>query len=131
MSYDALLEAHERDVTRVPDLLVWQELTGSGESATIAVSKVVFAGEVAGNGQQTPILGIVAAIEDLNKFKTVSELQGYLGFCDYYSGFIKMYAQYAAPMTAMLQDNREETKKGSKRALVWNEVSNRAFEGMK
>ena len=34
-------------------------------------------------------------------------------------------------MTTMLKGNREETKKGSKMALVWNEDSDRAFEGMK
>ena len=42
-----------------------------------------------------------------------------------------MYAEYAAPMTTMLKGNREETKKGSKKALVWNAESYRAFEGMK
>ena len=31
----------------------------------------------------------------------------------------------------MLKGNREETKKGSKKALVWNDESDRAFEGMK
>ena len=45
--------------------------------------------------------------------------------------YIKMYAEYAAPMMTMLKGNREETKKGSKKALVWNEESDRAFEGMK
>ena len=34
-------------------------------------------------------------------------------------------------MTTMLKGNREETKKGSKKALIWNEDSDRAFEGMK
>ena len=42
-----------------------------------------------------------------------------------------MYADYAAPVTTMLKGNREETKKGSKKALVWDEESYRAFEGMK
>ena len=42
-----------------------------------------------------------------------------------------MYAEYAAPMTTMLKGNREETKKGSKKALVWDAHSDRAFEGMK
>ena len=73
----------------------------------------------------------VAAIEPWEKPKTVSELRAYLGFCNYYSGYIKMYAEYAAPMTTMLKGNREETKKGSKKALVWTAESNRAFEGMK
>ena len=92
---------------------------------------MVFAGHVVGNGQRKPIPGKVAAIEQWEKPKTVSELRAYLGFCNYYSGYIKMYAEYAAPMTTMLKGNREETKKGSKKALVWTEESDRAFEGMK
>ena len=37
-------------------------LTGSSDKATIAVSEVVFAGHVVGNGQRKPIPGKVAAI---------------------------------------------------------------------
>ena len=124
MSYEELLEAHERDVTRVLDLLVRHKLTGSSDKATIA-------GHVVRNGQRRPIPGKVAAIEHREKPKTVSELRAYLGFCNYYSGYIKMYAEYAAPLTTMLKGNREETKKGSRKALVWNEEFDRAFEGMK
>ena len=131
MSYEELLEAHERDVTRVLDLLVRHKLTGSSAKATIAVSEVVSTGHVVGNGRRKPIPGIVAAIEHCEKPKTVSELRAYLGVCNYYSGYIKIYAEYAAPMTTMLKGNREETKTGSKKALVWNEESDRAFEGMK
>ena len=131
MSYDELLEAHERDATRALDLLVRHKLTGSSDKATIAVSEVVFAGHVVGNGQRKPIPGKVAAIEDWEKPKMVSELRAYLGFCNYYSGYIKMYAEHAAYMTAMLKGNLEENKKGSEKALVWNEESDRAFEGMK
>ena len=118
MSFDELLEAHQTDVTRVPDLLVRHKLTGSSDKATIAVSEVVFAGHVVVNGQLKPISGRVAAIEHWEKPKTVSELRAYLGFCNYYSGYIKMYAEYAAPMATMLKGNREEAKKGSKKALV-------------
>ena len=131
MSYDDLLEAHERDVTRVLNLLVQHNVTGSSDKATVAVSEVVLAGQVVGNGQQKPIPRKVAAIEHWEKPKTVSELRAYLAFCNYYSGYIKMYAEYAAPMTAMLKGNREETKKGSKKALVWHEESDRAFEGLR
>ena len=131
MSYEELLEAHERDVTRVLDLVVRHKLTGSSDKATIAVSEVVFAGHVVGNGQRKPIPGKVAAIEHWEKPKTVSELRAHLEFCTYYSGYIKMYAEYAAPMTTMLKGKRDETKKGSKKAPVWNEESDRAYEGMK
>ena len=105
MSYDELLEAHERVVTRVLDLLVRHKLTGSSDKATIAVSEVVFAGHVVGNGQRKPIPGKVAAIEHWEKPKTVSELRAYLGFCNCYSGNREVYAEYAAPMTAMLKGN--------------------------
>ena len=69
MSYEELLEAHERDVTRVLDLLVRHKLTGSSDKANIAVSEVVFAGHVVGNGQRKPIPGKVAAIEHWEKPK--------------------------------------------------------------
>ena len=92
---------------------------------------MIFAGHVVGNGQRKPIPGKLAAIEHWGKPKTVVEVPAYLGFCNCYSGYIKTYAKYAAPMTAMLKGNREETKKGSKKALVRNEESARAFEGMK
>ena len=120
MSCDELLEAHERDDSRVLYLLVRHKLTGSSDKATIAVSEVVFAGNVVGNGQRKPIPGMVAAIEHWEKRKTVSELRAYPGFCGYYSGYImrSMNAEYGAPMTAILKGSWEETKKGSKKALV-------------
>ena len=115
MSYEELQEAHERYVTRV---LVWHKLTGSSDKATIAVSEVLFAGHVVGNGQQKPIPGMVVATKHWEMPKTVSELRESLGWCDSYSGYFKMYAEYAARLTAMLKGNGEETKKGFKKVLV-------------
>ena len=57
----------------------------------------------------------------------MSKLRSYLALCNNYSGYIHMYAEYAALMTAMLKGNREVTKKRYKRALVWNEESDRAL----
>ena len=73
MTYDELLEAHERDVTRVLDLRVLQKLMNSIDKVTNAVSKVVLADHVVGKGQQKPIPGKVAAIEHWEKPKTVSD----------------------------------------------------------
>ena len=118
MSYDELLEAHEREVTRVLDLLVRHKLRSSSDKATIALSEVVFAGHVVGNGQRQPIPGKVAAIERWEKPKTVSEFRAYLGFGNYYSGYLKMYAEYADPIKAVLKGNGEVTRKGSRKPLV-------------
>ena len=112
-------------------MLVLQKLMSSSDKATIAVSEVVFTGHAVCNGQRKPIQGKVAAMEHWEKPKPVTELRAYLGFCNYYSGYIKMYAEYAAPLTTMLKDNREETQKGSKKALVKTDESDRAFEEMK
>ena len=118
MSYHELLGARERDLTRVLDLLIRHKLTGSSDIATIAVREVVCAGHVVCGGQGKTIPVKVVAIEHWDKPRTVSELRAYLGFCNYYSGYINIYAEYAAPMTAMLKSNREKTKKGSKKAVV-------------
>ena len=56
MSYEELLEANERDVTRVLDLLVQHKMTGSSDKATIAASEVVVAGHVVGMGIESPYL---------------------------------------------------------------------------
>ena len=37
-----------------------------------------------------------------------------MAFCSYYSSYIDMYAKYAAPVTAKLKGNQDETKNGSK-----------------
>ena len=131
MSYDDLLEAHERDVTKVLDLLVQQKLIGSSDKAIIAVSKVFFAGHVFDTGQRKPIPGKVAAPEHRKTPKMVSGLRAYLRLCNYYSVKSTMYAEYAAHITAMLKGNQEETRKGSKKMLVWKEESDRAVERMK
>ena len=124
MSYDELLEAHERDVTRVQDLLVRQKLTGSSDKATIAVSEVVFAGHVVGNGQGKPVPGKAAAIEHWEKPKTVSELRAYLGFCNYYSGYIKMYAEYAAPMKTKSNSRATERRPERGPRRLWSGMKN-------
>ena len=42
-----------------------------------------------------------------------------------------MYAEMAAPMTALLKGNRDETKKGSKKPIIWDDEANDAFQAMK
>ena len=79
------------------DLLVRHKLTGSSDKAIIPVSEVVFAGHVVGNRPRKPIPGKVAAIEQWEKPKTVSELRAYLGFCNYYSGYIKSMPSMQPP----------------------------------
>ena len=56
MSYDELLEAQEKDVTKLLDLLVEHKLTGNIDKATIAVSMVVSVGHVVSNADWKAML---------------------------------------------------------------------------
>ena len=93
--------------------------------------EVVYAGHVLSNLERKPISRKLAAIEHWKKPKTMSELRAYPGVLQLLLGYIMFHADYAAPMTAMRKGKREESGKGSKKALVWNEESNPAFEGIK
>ena len=131
MTDEEVLAAHEADLRRVLNLLVSLQLTGSADKATIAVNEVQFAGHVVGMGQRKPIPGKIAAVENWERPKTVSEMHAFLGFCNYYSGYVRMYAEMAARITALLRGNRDETKKGSKKRIIWDDEANDAFEAMK
>ena len=76
MSHNGLLEAHERDVTRVLGLLVRRKLRGSSDKVIIVVGEMVFAGHVVCNGQRKPIPVKVAAIEHCGSATTTRGTSG-------------------------------------------------------
>ena len=71
-SYDKLLDARDRGLTKVLDWLVGHKHTGSNDKATITISEVVIVGQVYGSGHRKPRPGNVAAIEHRERAKTVS-----------------------------------------------------------
>ena len=87
MTDEEVLAAHKTDERVVLDLLVSLQLTESADKATIAVHEVEFAGHVLDVRQDKPIPGKIAAVENWERPKTVSEMRAFLGFCNYYSGY--------------------------------------------
>ena len=81
ISYDELLAADERDITRVLDLLIWHKLMGSSDKGTIAVSEMVFTGHVVSNRQWKPVPGKVAAIYPLAEVREGVRTAGILTHC--------------------------------------------------
>ena len=96
MTDEEVLAAHKNDLGRVLDLVVLLQITGSAEKATIAANKVKVAGHVVGMGQRKPIRA-------QKRHKTLSEMRAFVGFCNYYSICVRMYAEMAALMTALLK----------------------------
>ena len=42
-----------------------------------------------------------------------------MGFCNYYSGYIRMYVDLSGPLHKMLQVGKFNGRKGSKKKLAW------------
>ena len=60
--------------------------------------------------------------------KFISELQSFMGFCNYYSGYVRMYADLSGPLHKMLQVGKLDGRKGSKKNLAWITEAEEAFD---
>ena len=60
--------------------------------------------------------------------KTITSLRGFLGFANYYSGYIENFAELVAPVQDKLKVAPGEGKKGSTVKVRWEKESVQAFE---
>ena len=95
-----LLEAQDRDVRKVMDLLKKEQLFADPDKCQFFVREVNFCGHLLGGGTRRPAPGKLMAIEKWERPKNISELRAFLGFTNYYSSYIHMYAE----MVARLQE---------------------------
>ena len=54
-----------------------------------------------------------------------------MGFCNYYSGYVWMYAELSGPLHKMLQVGKFDGRKGSKKKLAWTPEAEDAFSCLK
>ena len=62
---------------------------------------------------------------------TISELRSFMGFCNYYSAYVRMYAEPSGPLHQMLQVGRFAGRKGSKEKLAWTRLAEEALKTLK
>ena len=62
---------------------------------------------------------------------TVTALRGFLGLANYYSCYVPLYAQKAAPLMGLLCVGKREGRKGSKVPLKWGPEQVKAFGEVK
>ena len=62
---------------------------------------------------------------------TVTRLRAFLGFTNYYSGFVEGYANIVSPLMDSLQVNKKEGKKGSQKHVPWGPEQHTAFDSIK
>ena len=99
--------------------------------ASLFVKEVEFAGHVVGHGQRRPMPGKLASLHHLEKPQTISELRSFMGFCNYYLGYVRMYAELSGPLHKMLQVGKFNGRKGSKKKLAWTPEAEDAFSRLK
>ena len=131
MTEDELIEAHEKDLRRVLSELDKHNIVCKPTKASLFVREVQFAGHVVGHGQRRPMPGKLASLHHWEKPQTISELRSFMGFCNYYLGYVRMYAELSGPLHKMLQVGKFDGRKGSKKKLAWTPEAEDAFSRLK
>ena len=131
MTGEKLIEAHEKDFTRGLRVLDRHSMVCQPTKASPSVREVEFAGHVVGHGQRPPVLGILPPLCHWKEPQTISEPRFFVGFCNYYSGNARMYADLSGPLHKMLQVGKFVVRKGSKKKLAWTTEAVESFEKLK
>ena len=131
MTEDELIEAHEKDLRRVLSELDKHNMVCKPTKASLFPREVDFAGHVVGHGQRRPMPGKLVSLRHWGKPQTISELRSFMGFCNYYSGYVRMYVELSGPLHKMLQVGKFEGQKGSKKKLAWTPEAEDAFSRLK
>ena len=131
MSEDDLIKADEKDLGRVLDSLDRHERICKPTPASLFVKEVDFAGHVVGHGQPRLMPGKLAALNHWEPPTNISELRSFLGFCNFFSGYVRMYAELSGPLHKTLQVGKFDGRKGSKKRLAWTTEAEEALETLK
>ena len=131
MTEDELIDAHEKDLRQVLSELNKHNMVCKPTKASLFVKEVEFAGHVVGHGQRRPMPGKLASLHHWEKPQTISELRSFMGFCSYYSGYVRMYAELSGPLHKMLQVGKFDGRQGGKKKLAWTPEAEDAFNRLK
>ena len=131
MTEDELIEAHEKDLRRVLSELDKHNMVCKPTKASLFVKEMEFSGHVVGHRQRRPMPGKLASLHHWERPQTISELRSFMGFCNYYSGYVRMYAELSGPLHKMLQVGKFDGRKGSKKKLAWTPEAEDAFSRLK
>ena len=117
MTEDELIEAHENDLRRVLSELDKHNMVCKPTKASLFVKEVEFAINVVGHGQRRPMPWKLASLHHWEKPQTISELRSFMGFCNYYSGYVRMYAELSDRCTRCCRWGSSMAGRGAKRSL--------------
>ena len=126
-----LLKNHVEDVRRVFQTLAENDILVNPKKVQMFMREVEFCGHILREGRRSPAPGKLMALQKWELPRVVTQLRGFLGLTNYYSSYVKEYADMAGPLTSKLQLNKQEGKKGSQKVLKWTHEEIQAFENLK
>ena len=131
MSEDELIKAPKKDLRGVLGVLDRHQMVCKPTKASLFVKEVEFAGHLVGHGQFRPMPGKLAALNRLERPTTIRELRSFIGFCNYFSGCVRMYAELSGPLHKMLQVGKFDGRKGRDKKLACTTEAQEALETLK
>ncbi len=109
------MEQPHRDIRRVLRELGRERIVAEDRKFKFLVQEVQVCGHIRGGGRRRPEPGKLMAVEKWEILRTVSALQGFLGFANYYAAYVPRYAELVADLAKLLKVGREDGKKGNKK----------------
>ena len=128
---EEIIHNHTKHLRAVLKTLAEQRLMCSPEKSAFFQKEVEFLGHIIREGVRKPAPGKLLPIQKWELPRTVTELRGFLGLANYFSEYVKEYAEVAAPLMAKLKLSREDGKKGSKKAVIWEQLDIESFNELK
>lgn len=120
--YSDNLEDHEEHVSTVLKRIIESNLAANLKKCKFHQKEVEFLGYLISPNGVSMLQDRVKVVQEWKEPKDLTETQQFLGFCNFYRGFIPRYSELAAPLT-------ELTKKDVK--FCWGQTEQSSFDALK
>jgi hypothetical protein len=121
-TWEEVLVNHQKDVRR-PGTLKEHVLIVDPRKENMFMKEVEFCGHMLREGRRSPAPRKLLSIQKWKLPQTITELRGFHGLTNCCSCYVHNYSTFASPLMKKLQVGREEGKKGSLKAVAWDDAS--------
>ena len=113
---ESLVREHYQDVCRVLETFRRHRMTVKGSRVHLFRLMIKFCGHVLSKGQRRAAPSKLEAVKKWNPemIKTVTHLKGFLGLAQYFSQYVRNFAEVSLPLTAPLRGSKKNWGSGAK-----------------
>ena len=130
-TFEDAVKNHSEHLMQVLERFREFQLVSDFAKAQLFVDEVEFCGHILGQGKRRPSPGKLTALKKWMLPKTITELRSFLGLCNWYHDYVDQFANKAAPMMSLLQVNKAEGRKGSKKTIKWTDEAAKSLYEVK